>query len=85
MKKVSAYKSAYFRRIDFENFSVATAVIFHCYRCVLTANILFHTHVHTLKKRVSEQSSVCMLKSANTQSYTTTQSDTTAQSDTASQ
>ena len=29
VKTVSAYKSAYFRRTDFKNFSVATAVIFH--------------------------------------------------------
>ena len=79
VNKVSAYKSAYFRRTDFLNFCVATAVIFHCYRCVLTANILLHTHVDTLKKRVSEHSCVCMPKSANTQSSTTTQSDTTAQ------
>ena len=47
-KKEFSYKSAYLRRTCFLNQNECTAVIFPCYRCVTTANILLQVIVDSV-------------------------------------
>ena len=45
------YKSAYFRQSSYLNQAAATLVIFHCYRCVTTANCLLQVKVDSVTGR----------------------------------
>ena len=47
-KKDFSYEPTYFRRTRFYNQNKCTAVIFPCYRCVTTANILLQVIVDSV-------------------------------------